>query len=45
MRAQCQQIRTLMQIEFTINPPGTATERQGKKKKEEAAQVGKKPRK
>lgn len=33
MRAQCQQIRTLTQIEFTINLPGAATERQGKKKK------------
>lgn len=43
IHAQCQQIRTLMQIEFTINPPGAAIEEEKKRKEEE--EKGKKPRK
>lgn len=45
MRAQCQQIRTLTQIEFTINLPGAATESQGKKKKRSSSTGGKKAKK
>lgn len=43
IHAQCQQIRTLMQIEFTINPPGAAIEEE--KKKERRGREGKKAKK
>lgn len=43
IHAPCQQIRSLMQIEFTINPPGAAIEEEkGEKKKKKR---GKKTRK
>lgn len=43
IHAQCQQIRSLMQIEFTINPPGAAIEEEKREKKKKKR--GKKIRK
>lgn len=43
--AQCQQISTLMQIEFTINPPEATSKNNTKKEKERRARKGKKAKK